>query len=268
MEKVAVIIGGSSGIGMATAKIFAQTHKVVIAGRSVEKLNDAKIELSNTGINVVPIKCDISDYTSVQTLATEAQNLGDISVVINCAGVSPSINDNKLIIEINAVGTINVTNCFENYISPGGILINLSSMSADMMPNLLIPKRIYKLSTSNIDDFKLKFDRRVRIFPKSVRSGLAYGLSKQFVRWYSNTKAHDYSAKDLRIITVSPGLIHTPMGEKEYEDGKQFIENSPISRMGEPDEIGQLIYNLADPKLTYLTATDILVDGGVINTRK
>ncbi|MFV0393538.1 MAG: SDR family NAD(P)-dependent oxidoreductase [Coprobacillaceae bacterium] len=93
MNRVAIINGGSSGIGKATARIFAEKYKVVIAGRNVDKLNKAVIELYDQGADVIPIKCDVTDIDSVNTLAKEAANLGSIEVVVNCAGVSPSIGD-------------------------------------------------------------------------------------------------------------------------------------------------------------------------------
>lgn len=268
MDRVAIIIGGSSGIGKATAAIFSKNYKVVIAGRSVDKLTKATIELEKQGAKVIPIKCDVTDLESVTRLAVESSQLGLITTVINCAGVSPSINNYKLIIDINAVGVINVTNVFQEYISEGGVLINLSSMSADMIPARLTPHKIFELSHSDLDQFKLKFDHRVKLIPKNMRLGFTYGISKQFVRYYSNSQSIKYAKNNLRILTVSPGLINTPIGQSEYEDGKQFIEKGAIKRMGEPTEIGQLIYNIADPKLTYLTATDILVDGGVVANYK
>lgn len=268
MDKVAIIIGGSSGIGKATAKIFADNYKVVIAGRNVDKLNKAVIELYDQGADVIPIKCDVTDIDSVTTLAEEAATLGPIEVVVNCAGVSPSIDDYKLIININAVGVINVTNILQEHIISGGVLINLSSMSADMIPSRLTPHKVFELSTKDVEQFKLKFDHRVKLIPANMRLGFTYGLSKQFVRWYSNHKSIEFAESGLRILTVSPGLIDTPMGRSEYEAGKQFIEQSAIKRMGKPEEIGQLIYNIADPRLTYLTATDILVDGGAVANRE
>lgn len=101
-----------------------------------------------------------------------------------------------------------------------------------------------------------------------MRLGFTWGLFKQFVRSYLNHKSIEYAESGLRILTLSPGLIDMPMGRSEYEAGKQFIEQSAIKRMDKPEEIGQRIYKIADPRLTYLAVTDILVDGGVVANRE
>ncbi len=227
-------------------------------------MNNALVEFKERRSDIYTVQCDVTKVSEVEQLAIKCKTFGEISTVVNCAGVSPHMTDYKNIIKINALGTMNVTDVFMHFIKQGGILINLSSMSADLLPSALVPNSAFKHSISDKENFISKMDHRMALVPKKQREGLTYGVTKQFVRWYSNAKAQDYAYNGLRILTVSPGLIDTGMGQLELEQGKQFIDHSAIKRLGKPEEVAQLIFNLCDTRLGYLTATDIRCDGGSV----
>ena len=94
------------------------------------------------------------------------------------------------------------------------------------------------------------------------KSGLAYTMSKNFVVWYAQKCAHEYAAKGIRVVSVSPGLIETDMGELEAEHAQNMIDTTCAHRMGKPEELGFAIATIADERNGYLCGIDVLIDGG------
>lgn len=96
------------------------------------------------------------------------------------------------------------------------------------------------------------------------RQYIAYGLSKNFVIWYTERIACTYGKNGVRILSVSPGAFRTPMGELEGEQVASFARKGALRRVGESEEIADLITFLASEKSSYITGVDILCDGGTI----
>ncbi|KAB1438672.1 SDR family oxidoreductase [Candidatus Galacturonibacter soehngenii] len=264
MKNICVITGGGSGMGLATAKVMGQDHYIIISGRTVEKLKKAIDELTELGIDAEAFACDVSDKKSVEKLAKHASKLGCIKSVIHAAGMSPNMADAEAIMKVNALGTIHVNDVFFQYMENGSCLIDVSSMSGYMIPEIIMPNKHYKLSRISHRQFMKKMMQRVNLLPKKHRTGVSYGISKNFVIWYAKTDAKKFAQKGIRIVSVSPGLFETPMGEMEKEISKDFIEKCAIKRYGKVEEIAYLFRYIADKKLSYLTGVDILCDGGCV----
>ena len=124
MKDVCVITGGGSGIGFATAKAMGEKgYFIVLVGRNYSKLEEAANELAKNGVKAKGISCDISDSDCTFDLAIEASKLGNVRVVIHAAGLSPHMGDARKILEVNALGTINVNNAFYEVMNDGGCVI-------------------------------------------------------------------------------------------------------------------------------------------------
>ena len=265
MKRVCVITGGGSGMGLATAKILAkQNYLVVVAGRTLYKLKNAVDEIKAEGGDSMAFACDVSKKEETEKLACFARTQGEIRVVIHVAGLSPHMGDARVILEGNALGTININDAFYPLIAEGGCIIDVSSMSAYMTPRIFIPEKIYCLSRINTEVFINKLMRRIRLLPKKNQAGFAYALSKNFVIWYARTDAAPFGAKNVRVLSVTPGNFETPMGKLEEDDGGDFVKYNAIKRFGKPEEIAQLFAFLVDERLGYLTGADILCDGGCV----
>lgn len=265
MRKVCVITGGGSGIGFATAKIMgSRGYYVILVGRTAQKLENAVADLRTMGIEAEAFSCDISNRRSTQALAETALERGEVKVVIHAAGMSPHMADAQKIMEANALGTVNVNDAFYEVMHDGGCIIDTSSMSAYLIPKLVIPKQNYKLSRTDRDKFMKKMMRRVNLFPEKVRTGVAYGISKDFVIWFARTDAARFGEKGVRVLSITPGNFETPMGELEKDEAMTYVKYNAIKRLGRPEEIAQLYVAVADDRMSYLTGTDILCDGGLI----
>ena len=264
MKKVYVITGGGSGMGLATIKELGKECKVIISGRNAAKLQSAVDDLTKEGYDVEAFSCDVSNRESVVKLANFAKSKGPIVGLIHAAGVSPHMGNAETIVRINALGTYYVDEEFVKVMEKGSMIVNVSSMSAYMLPNMLLPIKKYKLILTSEEKFLKKMIKRSRLFGSKMESNLSYPISKNFVCWLTKRLANDYYEKGIRIISVSPGNYETPMGNLESDQGAQFLVNNAIKRFGDPNEIAVLFAQLMDPRLGYLTGTDIVMDGGCI----
>lgn len=265
MRKICVITGGGSGIGLAAAKAMGKKGDyIILVGRTAKKLENAVAQLQVMGIEAEAFSCDIAQRKSTQLLAEAARERGEVKAVIHAAGMSPQMGDAQKIMETNALGTININDAFYEVMDDGGCIIDTASISAYLTPQFLMPKHGYKLSRIDRDKFMKKMMRRVNIFPKKVRSGVAYAVSKNFVIWFAKTDAARFGKKGVRVLSITPGNFETPMGELEKEEALTYLKHNAIQRMGRPEEIAQLYAAVADEGMGYLTGTDILCDGGCV----
>ena len=266
MDKVVVITGGGSGMGLATIKELGKEYSIVISGRTVAKLEKASEEFTKEGKKIFPIACDVSKKEDVIKMAEYAKSLGEVVAVIHAAGVSPHMGDAETIIRINALGTHYVDQVFKDVVAEGGVILNVSSMSAYMLPNMLLPVKHYRKVFTDETKFMKKCLKKARLFGKKMETSLGYPISKNFVVWYTKYVAKDMYKKGIRVISVSPGNFETPMGELESAQGKAFLKNGAIERFGKVEEIALLFKYLIDPRLSYLTGEDIICDGGCIGS--
>ena len=272
MANVCVITGGGSGMGLETARNIDKDVILVLTGRTVSKLENAKAQLEAEGHQVHLIACDVSIRKDVHELCLFADSLGTIKTVIHAAGLSPTMADAEKIIMVNAVGTKNVNMEFFKYMKDGGVIVDVASSSAYEAPGLLIKHQIFEEAEYNEDAFVRHMIGESNLAGDDYnRSGLAYCLSKNFVVWYAQKCAHEYGPKGIRVVSVSPGLIETDMGTKEVEQSdfaKQMIERSCEHRMGKAEELGFAIATIADPRNGYLSGVDVLIDGGASTGKK
>ena len=273
MANVCVITGGGSGMGLETARNIDKDVILVLTGRTAAKLENAKSILESEGHEVHVTSCDVSVRKDVHELCLLASNLGTIKTVIHAAGLSPAMADPKTIIMVNAVGTKNVNLEFYKYMNDGGVIVDIASSSAYEAPAALVKHQIYEEAEYEEEKFIKHMTGEANLIPGSDynKSGMAYVMSKNFVVWYAQKCAHEYAAKGIRVVSVSPGLIETDMGTREVEQAdfaKQMIERTCAHRMGKPEELGFAIASIADERNGYLCGIDVLIDGGASTGKK
>ena len=264
MKNVLVITGGGSGMGLEAAKFTPKEKIVVISGRTEAKLQKAVEELKNLGIEAYPFACDTSKRESVRALAEYAKSLGEIKNVINAAGVSPAMNVNpETILRINALGTVYVNEEFSKLMNPGSVIVDVSSNSAYQTPEFMLPKKLYPLAYTDEEKFLKKMVKKTNFLKDPYyKNGMAYALSKNFVCWYAQKSAFELGLKGIRVVSLSPGLIATSMGNLEKKTGGFLIPFAAEERMGKPEELGYALATLADERNGYLAGVDVLCDGG------
>lgn len=263
MDKIAVVTGGAGGMGLATAKILGRDHRVILGDVKQERLDAAVAELNGLGIKADGVVNDVTDRQSVDALFARAAAAGRIAAVVHTAGVSPQMGGADLIIRVNAGGTINVTEAALSVFGDGSALVNVASIAGHMLPRFLIPRRFYKLALTDPGKLTAKLVAHASRGPKRMRSGSAYSLSKNFVIWYSRSRAAAFGSKGARVLSVSPGSFDTEMGRLEEASGAaRLIEYAALKRLGKAEEVAELLAFCASDKPGYLTGADILIDGG------
>ncbi len=270
MANVCVITGGGSGIGLEAAKCMPKDRIIIISGRTEEKLAKGVEELRALGYTAFAKACDTSKRSSVRELVTFALTYGNIKNVINSAGLSPAMSTPDKILLVNALGTVYVNQEFSAVMKEGSVIVDVASNSAYILPSIILPKRAYKLADTNEGLFMHKMLKRSALAKKDPyqHAGLAYSLSKNFVVWYAKKCAFEYGKKGIRVVSVSPGLIATDMGNLEAENGGMLIPYTAENRMGKPKELGFALATIADERNGYLTGVDVLIDGGSVSGMK
>ena len=269
MKNVCVITGGGSGMGLAAAKFMPKDKIIVVTGRTMSKLEKAVNELKELGYEAYAKTCDTSKREQVRELAEYAASLGEIKNVIHAAGLSPAMAKPEQLMRVNALGTVYVNEEFSKRMNKGSVIVDVSSNSAYILPELVASKKTFALADKDEELFlkkSLKLSKMLKDEYKS--SGLAYGLSKKFVIWYAAKCAFEYGPRGIRVCSLSPGLIATDMGNLEAEEGGSLLATTAENRMGTPEELGYVLATVADERNGYLAGVDVLVDGGSVVGKK
>ena len=209
MSRVQIVTGGTSGMGKATAKAIAKFGPVVIAGRSIERMQGALDELRADGVDAYGIACDISDIESVRHLAAEASKIGEIGNVVNAAAVAMETSTPEQIARIDVQGTVNVVETFLPLMAEGSALGLFSSTTGRMYQPT--PEQYALYAESFGQDFGERFlaalpqgmdsaDERIARMPPSY---VAYFAAKNWVMYYAAANAARFAAHGVTVIGSS-----------------------------------------------------------------
>ncbi|MDO5714026.1 MAG: SDR family oxidoreductase [Tissierellia bacterium] len=255
---VHVITGGSSGIGKEAA-FSLKEGKVVITARRENLLQEAVKELKEAGIDAVYKSCDISKPDQVRALFEFAEGFGEVKTLINSAGVSGVGMDPKKTFEIDLVGTENILEVAMEYMNDGVIVLISSMMGHTVPPE---KDRDQYLMNSKEDG---NIDKLVEL--ANGKSDVAYNFSKRGVQLLVQKYAEVFGKKGGRIVSISPGVIMTPMAEKaaeEHPEQMEFLKSmTPAGRNGKPEDIVNAINFLISNQASFITGGDLKVDGGL-----
>lgn len=264
MTSVAVITG-AGGMGLPTARLLGKDHALVLCDVRQDRLDAAGAALRDAGLTATPINADVTDRSAVDRVFAAAAALGPITAVVHTAGVSPTMGSAEYVTRTNALGTLHVNEAFFESAAPGAAIVNVASMASHLMPQEILPVKAFPLAFTDEKRFMADMLAACDIAPEEMRSGLAYGVSKTFVRWYCTSQAERFTGRSLRVVSVSPGSVDTEMGRLEEHAGAgAIVANAAVPRWGTAEEMAELFVFCVGDKAGYLTGTDILNDGGVV----
>jgi NAD(P)-dependent dehydrogenase (short-subunit alcohol dehydrogenase family) len=262
--KLAVVIS-AGGMGVAAARRLSQSHRVLIADLDGARAAQAAEGLRTEGGDAQGVACDITDPAAVQRLCETVDALGGFRVLAQVAGLSPSMGDFRTIMQVNLVGAAAVAEALRPRAPVGGAAILISSLAAhnfrpsDAVETVLRapfdPELVEKLAAA--------------LGEGEATPQKAYVLSKYALMAYCRREAAAWGARGARIVSLSPGLIATPQGALEFEKsaGKmKLYERTPLGREGTMLEIANVIEFLASDRASFISGTDLLVDGGLAGT--
>lgn len=260
MSDVVVVIGAGS-IGQAIARRVASGRTVLLSDLRPEAAERAAQTLLDAGFEVQTAQVDVASAESVRALARRADGMGDVTHVIQTAGVSPAQAPPQTVIAVDLVGTALVLEEFGRIIAPGGAGIVISSQAGHMIPPLPAEQN-QALANAPVEELAdLPFVQAVE------NSMAAYCLAKRANSLRVQAQALAWGERGARLNAMSPGIIMTPLAREELESPaaqayRTMIETSPARRVGTPDEIGEAAAFLM--RAGFVTGSDLLIDGGVI----
>lgn len=266
IKKVIVVIGPGS-IGQAIARRVSAGKHVVLADLKQENADAAARTLHDAGFTVTATRVDVSSREDVQTLIKMAMALGEISGVIQAAGVSPSQAPIEAILKVDLYGTALLLEEFGKVIAPGGSGVVISSQSGHRLP-ALTAEQDKALATTPVEAL---LDLPM-LQPGQVRDTLhAYQISKRGNSLRVMAEAVHWGKRGARVNTISPGIIITPLANDELNGPRgagycNMIEKCPVGRAGTPDEVGNVAALLMGADGGFITGSDFLMDGGVTSS--
>lgn len=246
--KTAVITGASKGIGEGIARVFAKYGaKLVLAARGERVMEFAK-RLNDEGFEAIGVMTDVSDKASVENLIkTAVKKYGKIDILVNNAGIcllgdfiQCSDKDRDYHIDINIKGVWNVTKAAVPYMieNKGGKIVVMSSVTGDMVAD-----------------------------PGEA----AYATTKAALVGFTKAMARELAEYNINVNAICPGYVHTPlvdgMAKQSCPENPQSVIEGiasavPLKRLAQPEEIGELAAFLSCDESSYITGTQIVIDGG------
>jgi len=253
-----VVIGAGSGMGTAVARALAPRGRLIVADRNVEAVEAVAAEL---GPDVTAMACDVTDQGQIDALVARIDTL---DALVLTAGLSGSMAPGRVIFEVNLIGTARVLAAVEPLLRPGTVAVLFASMSGHRVPEN--PELTAILDDPLSDRF---FDALVDLGLDPDATQFAYPVSKRGVHRLARNLCAPWGARGARILSVSPGINDTPMNrldESRHPIMADIIKTSPLGRRGRPEEVANVVEFLTSDKASFMTGTDVLVDGGMVAT--
>ncbi|MCM1094569.1 MAG: SDR family oxidoreductase [Lachnospiraceae bacterium] len=263
MNKEVMILTGAGQIGMAIARRMGYGMKIVIGDRSIDNAKAICTIMNNAGFDTAPFEMDLSSRESILSLIAQAQRYGEISMLVNAAGVSPSQAPIKTILHVDLYGTAVLLEEVGKVIKPGGTGVTISSQSGHRMP-ALTPEQDRQLATTPTDEL-LSLDM---LQPENITDTLqAYQMAKRCNVKRVMAEAVKWGERGARINSISPGIIVTPLAIDEFNGPrgdfyKNMFAKCPAGRPGTADEVANVAELLMRPQGAFITGADFLIDGG------
>jgi NAD(P)-dependent dehydrogenase (short-subunit alcohol dehydrogenase family) len=263
MTSEVVVVTGAGGIGRAVAERLGAGRMLVLADANEERLAEAGERLSATGHRVRTVRVDVSVAADVEALASTAAALGRLRAVVHTAGVSPVQASPAQIVAIDVVGTARVLDAFEPHVEPGTVAVCIASMAGTMTP--LEAQALQLLATTPTDELSAL----ELLDPDTLDVASAYGIAKRANQVRVEAASVAWGRRGGRVVSLSPGVIATPMGRAELAGPfgdvmRSMIERSGTGRIGTPGDVAAAVEFLVSPGAAFITGTDLLVDGGVV----
>lgn len=236
-DRVALIYGGTSGLGEATAKLYAKEGaKVAIAGRSVERGNEIVDAIKHEGGEAIFVKVDLMETDQIkQSVQDTVDAFGTIDILYNGAGILDEYvgiietdeEEFDQVVQLNIKAPFIVTKeVMPIFVEKGkGVVINLGSQGS-------------------------KF---------AGVGGTSYVTSKHALVGFNKQLAYDYGDKGIKALLLAPGFIDTPMTDDVKEER---LNDIPDRRAGKPEEVAKLALFLASDDSNYMNGTEVYMDGG------
>lgn len=253
-EGIAIVTGGASGMGEASAKLMAEAGwPLLLCDVNAERLGNSAKAMGQGDADLLTGDISAPDFGEKLVAALKGRKVG---AMIHCAGLSPTMASAERILEVNLAATMRLTAAVLPHMSEGACAVLFASSAAhqigdrmdDTIGAVVTPEAVQTLAPLC-----------------QGNSGMAYSVAKRGVYLWTKFIAHEFGAKGCRVTSISPGIIATPMGLQEMEQQammKVLVEKSALPRPAKAEEVAAVAVFLCSPQASFITGTDVLVDGG------
>ena len=262
MKDVMILVGAGQ-IGMAIARRMGFGIKIVVGDYKTENAASVAQTMNNAGFDVIPMETDLSSRESIRNTIAEAQKHGEISMLVNAAGLSPSQATVEAILKVDLYGTAILLEEVGKVIKQGGVGVTISSQSGHRMPALSaeVDEQLAMTPTEELLALEV-------LKPGNIRNTLhAYQMAKRCNVKRVMAEAVKWGERGARVNSISPGIVVTPLAIDEFNGPrgdfyKNMFANCPARRPGTADEIANVAELLMSFRGAFITGADFLVDGG------
>lgn len=265
--KDVMILTGAGQIGMAIARRIGYGKKIVVGDKKLENAQTVSEIMNNAGFDVVPVETDLSSRASIMKLIDKAQSFGEVSMLVNAAGVSPSQAPIEAILNVDLYGTAVLLEEVGKIIKRGGVGVTISSQSGWRMPALTAGEDEILATTPTEELLNLPLLQR-----SNIRDTLhAYQMAKRCNEKRVMAEAVRWGKRGARINAIAPGIIVTPLAVDEFNGPrgdfyKNMFANCPAGRPGTADEVANVAELLMSDKGAFITGATFLIDGGATSS--
>ena len=263
MKKDVMIVTGAGQISMAIARRMGYGKKIIMGDKKIKNAKSIAKIMNDAGYDVEPIEMDLSLRESILNMIQIAKSYGDISMLINGAGVSPSQAPIEMILKVDLYGTAVLLEEVGKMIKEGGVGVTISSQSGHRMKQLtaLEDEQLAITPTEELLSLDL-------LQVDNIQDTLhAYQLAKRCNEKRVMSEAVKWGQRGARVNSISLGIVVTPLAIDEFNGPrgdfyKNMFEKCPAGRPATADEVANVAELLMSEKGAFITGTDILIDGG------
>lgn len=266
-NKDVMIVTGAGQISMAIARRIGYGKKIVLGDKNYENAKSVAEIMNNAGFDVEPCETDISSRESIKALISNAHEYGEIKMLVNGAGVSPSQAPVEAILKVDLYGTAVLLEEVGKVIANGGCGVTISSQSGWRMPQLTA-EQDEQLATTPTEEL-LSLDL---LQPKNIKDTLhAYQLAKRCNEKRVMAQSVEWGKRGARLNDIAPGIIVTPLAVDEFNGPrgdfyKNMFAKCPAGRPGTADEVANVAELLMSNKGAFITGSTFLIDGGATSS--
>ena len=248
---------------MAIARRMGYGKKIIVGDKKAENARMAAETMNGAGFDALSVEMDLSSRPSVLSMIAEAQKHGEITMLVNAAGVSPSQASVEAILKVDLYGTAVLLEEVGNVIAPGGVGVTISRQSGHWMKQLT-PEEDEQLACTPAEELL----SLAILQPEYIRDTLhAYQLAKRCNEKRVMAESVKWGRRGARINSISPGIIVTPLALDELNGPRgDFYRNMfakcPAGRPGTADEVANVAELLMSDRGAFITGADFLIDGG------
>lgn len=252
---------------MAITRRMGYGMKIVMGDKSIQNAQTIAETMNNAGFDVEAVEMDLSSRDSILSLIAKAQGYGDITMLVNGAGVSPSQAPIEAILKVDLYGTAVLLEEVGKVIKEGGCGVTISSQSGWRMPQLTAEEDALLATTPTEELLSLEI-----LQPENIKDTLhAYQMAKRCNEKRVMAQSVEWGKRGARLNDIAPGIIVTPLAIDEFNGPrgdfyKNMFAKCPAGRPGTADEVANVAELLMSDKGAFITGSTFLIDGGATSS--